>query len=347
MIRPLLLLLLLLSVAPTAPAQPLPDYASYPVYHGPDLGLTWRGAQATLRVWAPTAEALHLRLYAAGTGGAPLAEHPMRKAEAGTWTYTLPAGTTGFYTVQATIKGRKMAEVADPYAHAVGLNGQRGAVLNPATAQPPGWSEDLRPALKQPTDIVIGEVHVRDLSMHPQSGIRQKGKFLGVAQLGTRGPGDVSTGLDHLVELGLTHVHLLPTNDFASIDEAAPASANRYNWGYDPLNYTVPEGTYATDAADPAVRIREFKQAVENLHSQGLRVVLDVVYNHTANAARSAFEQAWCPATTTATTPTARSPMPLPAATKWPPNGPWCASSSWNRWRTGPVSTTPTASAST
>src|SRR5688572_7583376 len=110
MIRPLLLLLVLLSVAPTAPAQPLPDYAIYPIYHGPDLGLTWRDSQATLRVWAPTAEALQLRLYAAGTGGAPLAELPMRKAEAGTWTYTLPAGTTGFYTVQATIKGKKMAE---------------------------------------------------------------------------------------------------------------------------------------------------------------------------------------------------------------------------------------------
>ena len=292
MIRPLLLLLVLLPfAAPATPAPALPDYASYPTYLGPDLGLTWRGPQATLRVWAPTAEALHLKLYVAGTGGIPTADYAMAKAEGGTWTYALPAGTNGFYTVQATIGGRKMAEVADPYAHAVGLNGLRGAVLNPALAQPPGWKDDLRPALKQPTDIVIGEVHVRDLSMHPQSGIREKGKFLGVAQLGTRGPGGVTTGLDHLQELGLTHVHLLPTNDFASLDEAAPARANRYNWGYDPQNYTVPEGTYATNAADPAVRIREFKQLVENLHSSGLRVVLDVVYNHTADAGRSNFEQ--------------------------------------------------------
>ncbi|MBF9237737.1 type I pullulanase [Hymenobacter sp. BT683] len=290
MIRPFLLLVLL-SAASTAPAQPLPDFASYPIYHGPDLGLTWRGTQATLRVWAPTAEALRLRLYATGTGGTAKAEYAMTKAQGGTWTFTLPAGTAGFYSVQATIKGKKMAEVVDPYAHAVGLNGLRGAVLNPATAQPPGWADDLRPALKQLTDIVIGEVHVRDLSMHPQSGIREKGKYLGVAQLGTRGPSGVTTGLEHLVELGLTHVHLLPTNDFASIDESLPASANRYNWGYDPLNYSVPEGTYATNAADPAARIREFKQMVENLHSQGLRVVLDVVYNHTANAARSSFEQ--------------------------------------------------------
>jgi len=288
MIRPLVLLVLL-SAAAAVPPQP--DFAQYPTYLGPDLGLTWRGDRATLRVWAPTAEALHLRLYAAGAAGAASAIFLMKKAEGGTWTHALPAGTAGFYTVQATIAGRKMAEVADPYAHAVGLNGQRGAVFNPALAQPPGWPDDLRPALKQATDIVIGEVHVRDLSTHPQSGIRHKGKLLGAAQLGTRGPNGVTTGLDHLVELGLTHVHLLPTNDFASIDEAAPARANRYNWGYDPLNYSVPEGSYATDAADPAVRIREFKQLVENLHGAGLRVVLDVVYNHTADAGRSAFEQ--------------------------------------------------------
>ena len=291
MTRPLLLLLVLLSSAAVPVAPPLPDYASYPVYHGPDLGLTWRGAQATMRVWAPTAEALHLRLYAAGTGGTPTADYAMTRAENGTWTHALPVGSTGFYTVQATIGGKKMAEVADPYAHAVGLNGLRGAVLNPTTASPPGWTDDLRPALKQATDIVIGEVHVRDLSMHPQSGIRQKGKYLGVAQLGTRGPGNVTTGLEHLVELGLTHVHLLPTNDFASIDEAAPARANRYNWGYDPQNYSVPEGSYATNAAAPAARISEFKQMVLNLHGQGLRVVLDVVYNHTADAKRSNFEQ--------------------------------------------------------
>ncbi|WP_310393380.1 type I pullulanase [Hymenobacter sp.] len=290
MIRPLLLLVLL-SSAPAFAAPPLPDFSKYPVYLGPDLGLTWRDTRATLRVWAPTAEALRLRLYAAGTGGPAPTDYAMRRAEGGTWTYALPAGAAGFYTVQATIAGRPMAEVADPYAHAVGLNGQRGAVLNPALASPPGWADDLRPALKQATDIVIGEVHVRDLSSHPQSGIRHPGKFLGGAQLGTRGPGGVSTGLDHLVDLGLTHVHLLPTNDFASIDESQPAGLNRYNWGYDPLHYSVPEGSYATDPADPAARIRELKQLVENLHGQGLRVVLDVVYNHTADAARSAFEQ--------------------------------------------------------
>ena len=288
----LLLFPLLVLLTASTPTPPLPDFSKYPTYKGPDLGLTFRKGEMRLRVWAPTADALTLRLYAAGTGGIPTATHAMQKAEGGTWTYALPAAAKGFYTVQATIGGKKMAEVADPYVHAVGVNGHRGALLDPATAAPAKWADDLRPALKQATDIVIGELHLRDLSMHPQSGIREKGKYLGLAQTSTRGPGGVrSTGLDHLVELGLTHVHLLPTNDFASIDEAAPARANRYNWGYDPLHYSVPEGSYSTNAADPAARIREFKQMVENLHGAGLRVVLDVVYNHTADAARSNFEQ--------------------------------------------------------
>ena len=286
----LLLLPVLLSISPPTPPQP--DFSSYPIYHGPDLGLTFHKTEAHLRTWAPTANKLTLRLYAAGTGGRPTATYAMQKAESGTWTYTLPTSAKpAFYTVQATIGGKDMAEVADPYAHAVGINGHRGALLNPATAAPAGWVDDLRPALKQPTDIVLGEVHVRDFSQHPNSGIQHKGQFLGFTEAGTRGPAGVSTGLDHLEELGLTHVHLLPTNDYNSVDEAAAPAARRYNWGYDPLNYTVPEGSYATSATDPAARIRELKSLVQALHNRGLRVVLDVVYNHTADAQASAFEQ--------------------------------------------------------
>ncbi|GAB2773627.1 type I pullulanase [Hymenobacter latericoloratus] len=266
-------------------------YAAYPTYNGPDLGLTFIKGQARLRVWAPTAEKLQLKLYAEGTGGAPVAEYAMQKSGGGTWVYTLPAQPAGrFYVVQATIKGKQMAEVPDPYVHAVGLNGQRGALLDPAAVNPPNWTDDLRPRLKQPTDLVIGEAHIRDLTMHPQSGVRHQGKFLGVAEADTRGPAGVKTGLDHLTELGITHLHLLPTNDFASIDESRLAE-NLYNWGYDPLHYSVPEGSFATNPADPAARIREMKQLVRNLHRNGLRLVLDVVYNHTAEAGRSSFEQ--------------------------------------------------------
>ncbi len=285
-----LLLVLDAFFAPSpASAQSITDFATYTTYDGPDLGLTWAGKRPTLRVWAPTAEALKLRTYGTGTGGAPTAEYAMQKAEGGTWKYQLPADAKGFYTVQATINGKARAEVADPYAHAVGINGQRGALLDPATVSPAQWAQDKRPALAQPTDIVIGEVHVRDLSMAPNSGIQQKGKFLGFTEAGTKCPNGVKTGLDHLVELGLTHVHLLPINDFASLDESQPGPY--YNWGYDPLNYSVPEGTYSTDAADPKSRIRELKELVKTLHSRNLRVVLDVVYNHTASADRSAFEQ--------------------------------------------------------
>ena len=281
------LLLPLLVLLFAAPAPPLPDFSKYPAYRGPDLGLTFRrGGEMRLRVWAPTAERLTLRLYAAGTGGAATATHAMLRAEAGTWLFSLPAATAGFYTVQATIQGQTMGEVADPYAHAVGLNGQRGALLNPATAAPAGWDKDLRPPLKKPTDVVLTEVHVRDFSQHPLSGMQHKGQFLAFTEGGTTGPGGVSTGLDHLEELGITHVHLLPTNDFASIDESLPAGQRPYNWGYEPLHFSVPEGSFASTAADPAARIREHKALVRALHGRGLRVVLDVVYNHTTNEAR-------------------------------------------------------------
>ncbi|MGI4864650.1 MAG: type I pullulanase [Janthinobacterium lividum] len=292
-----LLLLLFVLTAPTLAhaqqrkAEPFP-LTKYPVYNGPDLGLTFdRAGRGTLRVWAPTAEALRLRLYAAGEGGAPTATHELTRSTAGTWTLALPTGTTGFYTVQATIAGKARAEVCEPYAKAVGVNGRRAAWLNPVTAAPATWADDLRPKLGAPTDIVVGEVSVRDLSADHNSGIRNKGKYLGFTEPGTTGPGGVRTGLAHLQELGITHVHLLPTNDFAAIDESLPPSPSKYSWGYDPLNYFVPEGSYATNTLDPAVRIREYKQLVQSLHGHNLRVVSDVVFNHVADAGSSAFEQ--------------------------------------------------------
>ena len=284
------------NAAATPPAQEADadryPLSQYPVYQGPDLGLTFDLAgQGTLRVWAPTAEALRLRQYAAGAGGAATATHDMQRGPAGTWQLSLPPGTSGFYTVQATIAGRELAEVADPYVRAVGVNGRRGAWLNPDLAAPAGWDDDRRPRLPHPTDIIVGEVSVRDLSSDPQSGIQHKGKFLGLTETGTAGPRGVSTGVQHIQELGVTHVHLLPVNDFAAIDEALPPASARYSWGYDPLNYFVPEGSYATDARDPAVRIREFRQLVQALHGHGLGVVVDVVFNHVADAGSSAFEQ--------------------------------------------------------
>ncbi|WP_229725017.1 type I pullulanase [Hymenobacter baengnokdamensis] len=287
----------MLSLPAAALAQPAAEAARYPLsqypfYQGPDLGLTFdRLGQGTLRVWAPTADALRLRLYASSAGGGPTAIYPLQRSTSGTWTLSLPPGTTGFYTVQATIAGQPRAEVPDPYARAVGVNGHRGAWLDPATAAPVGWDDDRRPRLPATTDILVGEVSVRDLSADPQSGIVHKGQYLGLTETGTAGPQGVSTGLQHLQELGITHVHLLPVNDFAAIDESRPPSPDRYSWGYDPLNYFVPEGSYATNALDPAVRIREFRQVVQTLHQHNLHVVVDVVFNHVADAGSSAFEQ--------------------------------------------------------
>jgi pullulanase len=292
----LLFLLVVLAASPLAHAQKRPTdpfpLATYPVYNGPDLGLTFdRAGRGTLRVWAPTAEALRLRLYTAGMGGTATATYELTRSTAGTWTLVLPVGTAGFYTVQATIKGRAMAEVCEPYARAVGVNGRRAAWLDPATAAPAGWADDLRPQPGAPTDRVVGEASVRDLSIAPNSGIQHKGQYLGLTEENTTGPGGMRTGLSHLLELGITHLHLLPTYDFAAIDESQPPAPDKYSWGYDPLNYFVPEGSYATDAHDPAVRIREYKQLVQTLHSHQLRVISDVVFNHMADAGTSAFEQ--------------------------------------------------------
>jgi len=266
-------------------------YAQYPTYAGKDLGLTYQNTKAYIRVWAPTAGALELKVYANGEGGAATQTLAMQKDAGGTWVLALPNSTAGFYTLQATIAGKQMAEVTDPYAHAVGINGRRAAFTDPALIELPGWELSKRPVLKSFNDIILGELHVRDLSTNPNSGISYPGKYLGVAQTGTKGPAGVSTGQAHLLELGITHLHLLPTNDFNSINEQPGQKGPTFNWGYDPLNYTVPEGSFATDATNPVTRLKEFKQMVYSLHRSGLRVVLDVVYNHVADAGSSNFEQ--------------------------------------------------------
>lgn len=173
------------------------------------------------------------------------------------------------------------------FAIAVGLNGRRAQVLDLKDTDPEGWAFDCRPALKDFSDVLIYELHHRDFSMDAESGIKNKGKFLALTEKGTMNAAGLSTGLEHLVELGVNHVHLLPSFDFGSVDEACLTPS--YNWGYDPLNYNVPEGSYATDPADPKVRIREFKQMIMALHRAGIRVVMDVVYNHVHDVDSSPF----------------------------------------------------------
>ncbi len=254
------------------------------------LGIRWTPAATRFRVWAPGADALYVRLYRRDLGGRPLREVPLRPAGGGCWAARVAGDWRNTYCTYAVTRGGATVEAVDPYARAVGANGQRAMILDERETEPAGWARDRRPPFHRPTDAVIYELHVRDFSIHPRSGLRHAGRFLAFTERGTRGPGGVATGLDHLVELGVTHVHLLPVFDYASVDETRP-DRPQYNWGYDPQHYNAPEGSYATDPHDGRVRLREFKALVQALHAAGIRVIMDVVYNHTYRGAESDFHR--------------------------------------------------------
>ncbi len=219
-----------------------------------------------------------LRLYADGEGGKPLQQYKMRAAGKHRWTLTLKRNLQGkFYTFDIG-----HGETPGVFATAVGVNGKRAAIIDRATTNPAGWAQDKHPALISPADQVIYELHVRDFT-HKMPNNAHPDKFLGVAD---------TAALAHLKRLGVTAVHLLPSFDFSSIDETKP-HLPAYNWGYDPQNYNIPEGSYATNAYDPATRIKEFKQMVQALHRAGIRVILDVVYNHTADIEHSNFQRTY------------------------------------------------------
>ncbi|MFA6832905.1 MAG: type I pullulanase, partial [Bacteroidaceae bacterium] len=192
-----------------------------------------------------------------------------------------------FYTFNVKIDGKWQGETEGINAKAVGVNGKRGAIIDMTNTDPIGWEVDERPNIIL-GNTVIYEMHHRDFSISKSSGITNKGKYLALTEHGTTNPEGASTGIDHLIDLGVTHVHILPSYDFGSVDETT-LQKNQYNWGYDPVNYNVPEGSYSTDPYDPEIRIREFKNMVMNLHKSGIRLVLDVVYNHTFDIQNSPF----------------------------------------------------------
>ena len=255
----------------------------YPEYKGNDLGVTYTLKQTVFKIWAPTASAVKLNLYKAGEGGKAMKTYLMSRQQQGVWRSKIASDLKNvYYTFQVEHEGKWLGETPDVYARAVGVNGLRGMVVNMPETNPPNWKNDKRPPLKNFTDIILYESHVRDLSISKNSGIQHKGKFLGLVETGTTNAKGLTTGLDHLKELGVTHIHLLPSFDFNSVDETKP-ELNAYNWGYDPLNYNVPEGSFSTNPYDGRVRIKEFKQMVQAFHKNGIRVILDVVYNHTSN----------------------------------------------------------------
>ncbi|CCC57905.1 MULTISPECIES: type I pullulanase [Caloramator] len=257
-------------------------------YDGNDLGANYSKEQTLFKVWAPTASEAKLVIYSKWEDKAGQ-ELPMQKGEKGVWSYTLKGDQHGtIYTYKVKI-GSKWNEAVDPYARSVTVNGDKGVVLDLSRTNPEKWDPNFKPPFKNAVDAIIYELHVRDLSIHPDSGIKNKGKFLGLAETGTKGPNGTSTGLDHIKDLGVTHVQLLPIFDFASIDETS--TKPQFNWGYDPKNYNAPEGSYSTNPYDPISRVKELKTAIQALHDNGLRVIMDVVYNHMFSADASNFNK--------------------------------------------------------
>lgn len=267
------------------------SYELYPVRSGSLAEMEYAPEGTRFSLWAPTADEVRLMLYNKGEGGHAYRTVSMEAGEEGVWHTTVAEDLLGkFYTFNVKTGDRWLGDTPGIFAKAVGVNGHRAAIIDLCSTDPEGWADDRRPPLRSAADVVIYEMHHRDFSISPASGIEHKGKFLALTEAGTRSPEGLATGIDHLRELGVTHVHLLPSYDYASIDETR-LDENRYNWGYDPLNYNVPDGSYATDPYRPDVRIREFKQMVQALHKAGIRVILDVVYNHTFNIEGSNFER--------------------------------------------------------
>ena len=262
-------------------------------YTGNDLGATYQKEQTTFRVWAPTAEQVTLRLYEGGTPEVNdlIEEVAMERDVFGTWVVTKQGDLHGVYYTYFVVIDWRQNEACDPYARTTGINGKRAMVIDLESTNPEGWEEDVDPnAGKSFNDAIIYELHLRDLSIDESSGIVHKGKYLGLTETGTTNGAGYSTGLDYIKQLGITHLHLLPIYDYGVIDESRLDTA-QFNWGYDPINYNVPEGSYATDPYHGEVRVKELKQMVQVLHKNGISVIMDVVYNHVYNAVEFCFNQ--------------------------------------------------------
>ena len=259
-----------------------PEFAAKYTYTGNDLGVTYTKASTKLRVWAPTATAVDVVTYK--ESDSPSSSGVLTKMSydsKGTWVATLKGDRNGTVFNYRVHVNNTVNEAVDPYVRATTVNGYRGVIVNLDATDPKGWSAAKPKFSGQPTDAVIYELHVRDLSMDQSSGISEahKGKYLAFTDLNTANKGQ-KTGVSAIKELGVTHVELLPIFDYATVNENMPS----FNWGYDPQNYNVPEGSYSSDPTNPTKRITELKSAIASMHKTGLRVNMDVVYNHVSNA---------------------------------------------------------------
>ena len=279
-------------------------------YDGKDLGVSFDDetnvTKTIFKVWAPTSSKIILNIYQSGdyrTDLTPSATYPMTMGEKGVWSYVVEEDLSGKYYTYEVSNSKGTNEICDPYAKSAGLNGRRGMVTNfsKINAEIAGWDSDTTVPFGHATDASLYEMHVRDMTINPNSGVEisKRGKFLGLADSGTVYEKDgkfYRTGLDHLKELGITHVQIQPFYDFSSVDESLDGSSMTgetnsgiYNWGYDPLNYNVLEGSYSTDPSNGVTRIKEFKQMVMAMHQNGININMDVVYNHTSSTENSNF----------------------------------------------------------
>lgn len=257
-------------------------------YEGNDLGNTYSVNKTSFKVWAPTANEISLVSYKKWDDKIGI-EFIMKKGEKGTWTFDLEGDQKGtFYTYKVKI-GEVLNEVVDPYAHSVAANGDRGAVIDLKETNPKIWKQSEKPNFINLNDAIIYELHVRDFSIDENSGMVNKGKFLAFTETATKGSDGKPTGVDYIKGLGVTHVELMPIFDYASVDETSIKP--QFSWGYDAKNFNAPEGSYSTDPYNPSTRVKELKQAVQSLHNNGLRVIMDVAYTHMYSNANSSLNK--------------------------------------------------------
>ncbi|WP_169891116.1 type I pullulanase [Litchfieldia alkalitelluris] len=253
-------------------------------YDGDDLGVTYHQTLSKFKLWAPTASQVTLILYQEQTNREEV--HKMNRGSSGVWELVIDGNLEGYLYKYHVCVNLVWREAVDPYAKALTINSEFGVIvdLHKTTVE-----KSILPQFQHPTDAIIYETHIRDFSIHPNSGIQAKGKYLGLTEIGTNGSQGTNTGLSYLLELGITHVELLPFNDFGGVDEKNPNKF--YNWGYNPLFFNAPEGSYATDPYDPYARINELKKTIQVLNYHGIRVIMDVVYNHVYIREESSFEK--------------------------------------------------------
>ena len=265
------------------------DFDNYFSYDG-ELGALYEKEGTLLRVWTPTAKSVEVWIYADDSFKGPSTKIEMVQKPKGIFEAYLPGDQHGtIYVYKILFLNNRESISVDPYARATTVNGTKSVIADLNRTNPDGWGERL-PAFGLPEEAIIYELHIRDFSISETSGIVNKGKFLGLTEKNTQNASGRKTGLDYLIDLGITHIQILPMFDYATVDEAN-LTEPQYNWGYDPLNYNVPEGSYSTDPFDPFNRIFELKQMIRTLHENGLRVIMDVVYNHVYDPKDQALER--------------------------------------------------------